>query len=211
MQISWFLANLLLFCKLQGNRLNFSQLLRDLAAAKLLQSCPTLCDPIDSSPPGSPISGILQARTPEWVAISFSNAWKWKVKVKSLSHVWLSDPMNCSLPGSSVHGTFQGRVLEWNAIAFSHWETLDRCKGLQLPYVVLPSSTSTRITAKSNKLVINKPTWPGVRISLSVWRTLYYGPSNDVVVSLRRVAKDFCSPLPILLGLICVTNIRWMK
>ena len=52
-------------------------------AAKLLQSCPTLCKPIDSSPPGSPVPGILQARTLEWVAISFSNAWKWKVKVKS--------------------------------------------------------------------------------------------------------------------------------
>ena len=59
------------------------------AAAKLLQSCPTLCDPIDGSPPGSPISGILQARTLEWVAISFFNAWKWKVKVKSFSHVRL--------------------------------------------------------------------------------------------------------------------------
>ena len=59
------------------------------AAAKSLQSCPTLCDPIDGSPPGSPIPGILQARTLEWVAISFSNAWKWTVKVKSLSRVWL--------------------------------------------------------------------------------------------------------------------------
>ena len=59
------------------------------AAAKSLQSCPTLCDPIDSSPPGSPVPGILQARTLEWVAISFSNAWKWKVKVKSLSPVLL--------------------------------------------------------------------------------------------------------------------------
>ena len=58
-------------------------------AAKLLQSCPTLCDPIDGSPPGSPAPGILQARTLEWVAISFSNAWKWKVKVKSLSCVRL--------------------------------------------------------------------------------------------------------------------------
>ena len=55
------------------------------AAAKSLQSCPTLCDPIDGSPPGSPVPGILQARTLERVAISFSNAWKWKVKVKSLS------------------------------------------------------------------------------------------------------------------------------
>ena len=59
------------------------------AAAKLPQSCPTLCDPIDGSPPGSPIPGILQARTLEWVPISFSNAWKWKGKGKSLSHVWL--------------------------------------------------------------------------------------------------------------------------
>ena len=59
------------------------------AAAKSLQSCPTLCDPIDGSPPGSAIPEILQARTQGWVAISFSNAWKWKVKGKSLSHVWL--------------------------------------------------------------------------------------------------------------------------
>ena len=59
------------------------------AAAKSLQSCPTLCDPIDSSPPGSSVPGILQARTLEWVAISFSNACKWKVKVKSLSRVRL--------------------------------------------------------------------------------------------------------------------------
>ena len=59
------------------------------AAAKSPQSCPTLCDPIDGSPSGSPIPGILQARTLEWVAISFSNEWKWKVKVKSLSPVWL--------------------------------------------------------------------------------------------------------------------------
>ena len=59
------------------------------AAAKSLQSCPTLYDPINGSPPGSPIPEILQARTLEWVAISFSNAWKWKVKVKSPSCVRL--------------------------------------------------------------------------------------------------------------------------
>ena len=62
---------------------------RAAAAARSLQSCPTLCDPIDGSPPGSPVPGILQARTLEWVAIAFSNAWKWKVKVKPLSHVRL--------------------------------------------------------------------------------------------------------------------------
>ena len=67
----------------------FTYAAADAAAAKSLQSCPTLCDPIDGSPPGSAIPGILQARTQEWIAISFSNAWKWKVKVKSLSRVRL--------------------------------------------------------------------------------------------------------------------------
>ena len=61
------------------------------AAAKSLQSCPSLCDPVDGSPQGSLVPGILQARTPEWVAISFSNAGKWKVKVKSFSRVRLSE------------------------------------------------------------------------------------------------------------------------
>ena len=59
------------------------------AAAKLLQSCPTLCDPIDGSPPGPSVHGIFQARVLEWVVISFSNVWKWKVKVRSFSRVWL--------------------------------------------------------------------------------------------------------------------------
>ena len=68
------------------------------AAAKSFQSHPTLCDPIDGSPPGSPVPGILQARTLEWIAISFSNAWKWKVKVKSLSHVRPS-----AIPWTAAH------------------------------------------------------------------------------------------------------------
>ena len=88
------------------------------AAAKSLQSCPTLCDPIDGSPLGSPIPGILQARTR--VGCHFLLQC---MKVKSESEVarlclTLSDPMDCSLPGSSVHGIFQARVLEWGAIAF---------------------------------------------------------------------------------------------
>ena len=73
----------------QGWSPGFLHCRRVLNHAKLLQLFPTLCDPIDGSPPGSPIPGILQARTLEWVVISFSNAWKWKVKVKSLSHVRL--------------------------------------------------------------------------------------------------------------------------
>ena len=92
-----------------------------ISTAKLLQSCPTLCNPIDGSPPGSPVPGILQARTLEWVAISFSNAWKWEVKVKLLSRVrLLATPWTAAHLGSSVHGIFQARVLEWGAIAFSH-------------------------------------------------------------------------------------------
>ena len=78
------------FCIQKKKRVSFGNwLVIEAAAAKLLQLCPTLCNPIDSNPPGSPVPRILQARTLEWVAISFSNAWKWKVKVKSLSRVRL--------------------------------------------------------------------------------------------------------------------------
>ena len=85
-----------------------------------------LCNPIDGSPPGSPVPGILQAKTLECVAVSFSNAWTWKVKVKLLSRVRLSDPMDCSLPGSSIHGIFQARVPEWVAISFSRGSSQPR-------------------------------------------------------------------------------------
>ena len=86
-------------------------------AAKSLQSCPTLCDPRDSSPPGSPIPGILQARTLEWVAISFSNAGKWKWK---WSCSVVPDPQRPHglQPCRLLHGIFQTRILEWGAIAF---------------------------------------------------------------------------------------------
>ena len=73
----WKLSQRLLQCK------------RPTTTAKSLQSCPTLCDPRDGSPPGSPVPGILQARTLEWAAISFSSAWKWQVKVKSLRRLRL--------------------------------------------------------------------------------------------------------------------------
>ena len=93
-------------------------LLAAAAAAKSLQSCPTLCDPIDSSPPGSPIPGILQARTLEWVAIyaSWHAPWYiWKWKWKSLkSCLTLCDPMN-----DTVHGILQARILEWVAVPSS--------------------------------------------------------------------------------------------
>ena len=92
-------------------------------AAKSPQSCPTLCDPIDGSPPGLPVPGILQART--WSGLPFpspmheSEKWKWSTQ----SCPTPSDPMGCSLPGSSAHGTFQARVIEWAAISGSCWWT----------------------------------------------------------------------------------------
>ena len=90
------------------------------AAAKSLQSCPTLCDPIDGSPPSSPVPGILQARILEWVAISSSSARKWKAKVKSLSRVWLlATPWTAAYQAPPSVGFFQARVLEWGATAFS--------------------------------------------------------------------------------------------
>ena len=120
------------------------------AAAKSLQSCPTLCDPIDGSPPGSAVPGILQARTLEWVAISFSNAWQWKVQVKSLSKCpTLCDPMDCSLPGSAVPGILQARTLEWVAISSSNawkWKvkvkSLSKCPTLHDPMDCSPPGSS---------------------------------------------------------------------
>ena len=88
------------------------------ATAKSLQLCLTLCDPIDSSPPGSSVPGILQARILLWVAISFSNA---GVHAKLLqSCLTLCDPMDSSPPGSSVHRILQARIREWLAISFSN-------------------------------------------------------------------------------------------
>ena len=96
------------------------------AAAKSLQSCSTLCDPIDGSPPGFPVPGILQARRLEWVAVAFSDCHCWcllfpvKVKVKvAQSCPTLSDPMDYSPPGSSIHGSLQARRLEWVAMPSS--------------------------------------------------------------------------------------------
>ena len=113
------------------------------AAAKSLQSCPTLCDPIDGSPPGSPFPGILQARTLEWVAISFSNAWKWKVKVKMLWFIagrLYFRPWMCLAAQSCLFetlwtvahqaplsmGILQARTLEWVAMPSSRGSSQSR-------------------------------------------------------------------------------------
>ena len=92
------------------------------AAAMSCQSCPTLCDPIDGSPPGSPVPGTLQARILEWVAISFSNAWKWKVTVKSLSRVWLlATPWTAAYQAPPSMGFSRQEYWSGGAIALA-WE-----------------------------------------------------------------------------------------
>ena len=112
------------------------------AAAKSLQSCLTLCNPIDGSPPGSPIPGILQARTLEWVAISFSYAWKWKVKVKSLSRVRPS--------ATSWTAAFQAppsmgfsRQEYWSGVPLP--SPGNGYKGAQLPFFLVLGSTSVTL------------------------------------------------------------------
>ena len=108
------------------------------AAAKSRQSCPTLCDPIDGSPPGSDVPGILQARTLEWVAISF-NAWSEVAQFCPTLH----DLMDCSLPGSSIHGIFQARVLEWAAISFSSaWKWKVKVKPLSCVWLFVTPWTA---------------------------------------------------------------------
>ena len=106
------------------------------AAAKLLQSCPTLCDSIDSSPPGSPVPGILQARTLEWVAISFSSAWKWKVKVKSLSRVWL-----LATPWTAAHQASPSRGLSRQ----EYWSGVPLPSPIKVIVVILPSHLIKRV------------------------------------------------------------------
>ena len=89
------------------------------AAAKLLQSCSTLCDAIDGSPLGSPVPGILQARTVSGLPLPSPMHESENESAVAQSCPTLSDPMDCSLPGFSIHEIFQARVLEWGAIAFS--------------------------------------------------------------------------------------------
>ena len=143
------------------------------AATKSLQSCPTLCDPIDSSPPGFPIPGILQARTLEWVAISFSNAWKWNVKVKSLSRVWLFTT---------------GWTAAYQAPPSMGFSRQEYWSGVPLPSLIQPWHTPFPIWNQSVVLcpvltVASWPAyrflkrqvrWPGIPISFRIFHSLLW-------------------------------------
>ena len=132
------------------------------AAAKSLQSCPTLCDPRDGSPPGSPVPGILQARTLEWVAISFSNAWKWKVKVKSLSRVRL-----LATPWTAAH---QAPL----SMGFSRQEYWS---GVPLPSPSISSYTSSiQLTSSSSLPHLLISTW---NVQLNFWNLFNYFTGHE--------------------------------
>ena len=105
---------------LAGDR-TFAKPVTMLCYAKSLQSCPTLCDPRDGSPPGSSVPGILQARILEWVAISFSNGWKWKVKVKSLSRArLLATPWTTAYQAPPSMGFSRQEYLSGVPLPFPH-------------------------------------------------------------------------------------------
>ena len=122
-------------------------------------SCVRLCDLIDGSPPCSPVPGILQARTLEWVAISFSNAWKWSESEVAQSCPTLSDPMDCSPPSSSAHEILQARVLEWGAIAFSSARTLTSTSAQWGGHIFKSKITNQKPQNEGN-IALNRP-WKG--------------------------------------------------
>ena len=129
-------------------------------AAKLLQSCPTLRDPIDGNPPASPDPGILQARTLEWVAISFSNAWKWKVKVKSLSRVRLF----------STHGLQPTRLLH-------SWDLPGKSTGLAFHCLLLNRNDDSLNLLMTNSLIY--PSYMNTK-SLMLFRIILVARSCDI-------------------------------
>ena len=141
------------------------------AAAKSLQSCPTLCDPRDGRPPHSPIPGIFQARTLEWVAISFSNAWKWKVKVKSLSLIRPS-----ATPWTAAH---QAPL----SMGFSRQEYWS---GVPLPFF------SFHVLAIVNSAAMNN----GIHVVFSILVSLGYMPRSGIAGSYGGFIPSFFKESP---------------
>ena len=126
------------------------------AAAKSLQSCPTLCDPRDDSPPGTSVPGILQARTLEWVAISFSNAWKWKVKGRSFSRVWLlATPWTAAYQAPLSMGFFRRKY--WSGVPLPCRQSF---KGVWGPCAYCWASPDTDLLCHFDKVL--SPFWAQV-------------------------------------------------
>ena len=142
------------------------------AAAKSLQSCPTLCDPRDGSPLGSPIPGILQARILEWVSISFSNAWKWKVKEKSLSRVRL-----LTTSWTAAHQAPQSmgfsRQEYWSGVPLPSPYRAKEVQNLELePCLINETPGAAEVEAERKLQLLNLNYWRG-KIELCLVRCLF--------------------------------------
>ena len=151
----------------------------ELLTAKSLQSCLTLCDPTDGSPPGSPVPGILQARTLESIAISFSDAWKWKVKVELLSRVWLlATPWTAAYQAPLSMGF--SRQEDWSGVPLPSpikWQNL-------FPNTpILSSKLITSLFLSSTQLYLYKEA-SSLHVTISCWRSQ----------SILAVFENFWSP-----------------
>ena len=158
------------------------------AAAKSLQSCPTLCDSIDGSPPGSLVPGILQARTLKWISISFSNAWKWKVKGKSLSRVQLfTTPWTAAYQAPLSMGF--SRQEYWSGVP-SPWKSLRHVR-----FFVTPWTLQSMEFSKQEHWIGLVPLYGWIIFCLSIH------PPIDIWIFffffwlLGRHLKFFCFPL----------------
>ena len=165
------------------------------AAAKSLQSCPTLCDPIDGSPPGSPVPGF--SRQEHWSELPFPSPMNESEKGKWSRSVCptVSDPMDCNLPGSSVHGIFQARVLGWGAIAFSeansgvwqtNWSFMDsKRQGFYRDFIKKNSEVHVKVKCES--------------VSCSVWLlqtnsfTASWTIAHQAPLSMEFSTQKYCS------------------
>ena len=153
------------------------------AAAKSLQSCPTLCDPIDGSLPGSTVPGILQARILEWVGISFSNAWKWKVKVKSLSRVWPSvTPWTAAFQAPPSMGF--SRQEYWSGVPLIR---------LNYPNSLPPWNTPSLCHVARHCRLLEKPEYISLPTDVGTWHVTLLGQWN---VSGHDLSRDLkCAPV----------------
>ena len=151
------------------------------AAAKSLQSCPTLCDPMDGSPPGSPVPGILQARTLEWAAIFFSNAWKWKVKVKSLSRVRLPEtPWSAAYQAPPSIGF--SRQEYWSEVPLHSpkkpRDTRNKTMEVEISATYWPSVEQQATEPRAGEASWWKPS-PSQALGHCSWKKMFKGPSKE--------------------------------
>ena len=181
--IAWLIASLSYANAFARTRLRFMKgitSIKHTATAKSLQSCPTLCDPVDGSPLGSLIPGILQARTLEWIAISFSSAWKWKVKVKSLSRVRPS-----ATPWTAAfHKPLLKRVRRWEERVLMAWDCSRGQQGEETLLSWLDSVNGKPWTLLPEEEALQLP-FPSVKafsfscVGTCMWLTMVTDPNSQ--------------------------------